>query len=45
MSAWCMVVDQQWKGKQKKVKIMGYMTVPNEQAHHWAWDELVTGKS
>ena len=28
-----MVENQQWEGNSRKVKIVGYMTVLNEQAH------------
>ena len=37
-SVWCIVVDQWWREDAKKVKITGYRTVSDEQAHQCIWN-------
>ena len=32
----CVVVDQQCRESEGKAKIEGYMSISDEEAHHWA---------
>ena len=42
MQSECIVVDQRCRGSKGKVKIEGYMSISDEEAHHPPTTEIVT---